>query len=84
MRDYDQSGIGKQSCMYTLEYITDYICRNTIILSLSKSGKITDPYDLVDEYREDIKDLEKKFKDITICDHTCGFGFYILDNIMYV
>ena len=71
----------KEGVYYTPEYITDYICRNTIIPHLSKSGKITDPYDLVDEYREDIKDLEKKFKDITICDPACGSGAFLVKAV---
>ena len=71
----------KDGVYYTPEYITDYICRNTIIPHLSKSGKITDPYDLVDEYKEDIKELENKFKDITICDPACGSGAFLVKAV---
>lgn len=68
----------KEGVYYTPEYITDYICRNTIIPYLSKSGKVTDPYDLVDEYQNDIQELEKKFKNITICDPACGSGAFLV------
>ena len=67
---------------YTPEPITDYICRNTIIPYLSKSGKSTDPQDLVEEYSnpEDIKELEDKFKKITICDPACGSGAFLVKS----
>lgn len=71
----------KEGVYYTPEYITDYICKNTIIPYLSKSGKITDPYDLVDEYQKDIKVLEKKFKEITICDPACGSGAFLVKAV---
>ena len=62
---------------YTPEYITDYICRNTIIPYLSKSDKITIP-ELVAEYSKDITILEDKVKKITVCDPACGVGVFLI------
>lgn len=71
----------KDGVYYTPEYITDYICRNTIIPYLSKSGKITDPQDLVLEYGEDLESLEKKFREIKILDPACGSGAFLVKAV---
>jgi len=71
----------KDGVYYTPEYITDYICRNTIIPYLSKSGKITDPQDLVAEYYDDIELLEKKFVEIKILDPACGSGAFLVKAV---
>lgn len=62
---------------YTPEYITDYICRNTIIPYLSKGGT-NDINELLDEYSDDIEDLEEKFKSIKILDPACGSGAFLI------
>ena len=40
----------KEGIFYTPDYITDYICRNTIIPYLSKSGKANTINELIGEY----------------------------------
>ena len=71
----------KDGVYYTSEYITDYICKNTIIPYLSKSGKINDPDKLVEEYDDDIEILEKKFRNIKIIDPACGSGAFLIKSI---
>ena len=71
----------KSGIYYTPEYITDYICRNTIIPYLSKSGKTSNVYDLLDEYDDDLFNLEKKFHEIKIIDPACGSGAFLLKSI---
>ena len=71
----------KEGVYYTPEYITEYICRNTIIPYLSKSGKTTDSQELVAEYSDDIELLEKKFKEIKILDPACGSGAFLVKAV---
>ena len=68
---------------YTPPYITDYICRNSIIPYLSKSGKATDANQLVLEYAKsnEINILEKKFKMIKILDPACGSGAFLVKAV---
>nr|WP_054858992.1 hypothetical protein [Methanobacterium formicicum] len=55
----------KDGIFYTPEYITDYICRNTIIPYLSKSGKSNTVKSLMDEYwGSEIEELYEKVKKI--------------------
>lgn len=65
---------------YTPEYVTSYICRNTIIPYLSKNGVTTIP-DLIAEYSDNIVELEKRFKDIKILDPACGSGAFLLKAV---
>lgn len=69
----------KDGIFYTPEYITDYICRNTIIPYLSKSGTIDTVEDLIKEYSwgSDIENLDAKLKDIKIVDPACGSGAFL-------
>lgn len=69
----------KEGIFYTPEYVTDYICRNTIIPYLSKSGT-DDINELIDEYSKDIGELEKKFKSIKILDPACGSGAFLIKS----
>lgn len=62
---------------YTPEYVTDYICKNTIIPYLSKEGDIFSVNDLINEYDDDILTLDKKIRDIKIIDVTCGSGAFL-------
>ena len=64
---------------YTPEYITDYMCRNTIVPYLSKQN-CSDVDELIDEYshsNQEILELEKKLSDITIVDPACGSGAFL-------
>jgi len=68
----------KDGIFYTPEYITDYICRNTIIPYLSKSGKSNTVDDLVGEYwGSEIEDLYEKTKNIKVIDPACGSGAFL-------
>jgi len=67
----------QEGVFYTPEYVTEYICRNTIIPYLSKSGT-NDINELIDEYSKDIEELEKKFKSIKILDSACGSGAFLI------
>jgi len=70
----------KEGIFYTPEYITDYICRNTIIPYLSKSG--TNEVDvLIDEYSKDLDVLEEKFHKIKILDPACGSGAFLIKSV---
>lgn len=66
----------KDGVFYTPEYITDYICRNTIIPYLSLSGEIKSVPELINEYESaDLLDeLDVKLKNIKIIDPACGSG----------
>ena len=68
----------KEGIFYTPEYITDYICRNTIIPYLSKSGNVNTIKDLLSEYREsEVEELEGKVRKIRIVDPACGSGAFL-------
>lgn len=66
----------KHGIFYTHDFITDYICRNTIISYLSKSGKVNDINKLIKEY-EDIQELDDKLANIKILDPACGSGAFL-------
>jgi hypothetical protein len=69
----------KEGIFYTPDYITDYICRNTIIPYLSKSGKVDNVPELIGEYSRsnDIEYLDEKVKNIKIVDPACGSGAFL-------
>src|SRR5690606_8774966 len=69
----------KEGIFYTPDYITDYICRNTIIHYLSKSGKADKVPELMEEYSygREIEDLDHKLKNIKIVDPACGSGAFL-------
>ena len=64
---------------YTLENITSYICRNTIIPYLSKDGRIKSAAELLYEYAKDdeVKKLEQKLENLHILDPACGSGAFL-------
>ncbi|WP_286478519.1 Eco57I restriction-modification methylase domain-containing protein [Methanobacterium sp. CWC-01] len=68
----------KEGIFYTPDYITDYICRNTIIPYLSRTGKPNTVPELIGEYwGSDIEELDQKVKDIKIVDPACGSGAFL-------
>lgn len=69
----------KDGIFYTPEYITDYICKNTIIPYLSKNGNINTVDDLLQEYSigRDVENLDKKLLNIKIIDPACGSGAFL-------
>ena len=70
----------KDGVYYTPDYITTYICKNTIIPYLSKKNS-TEPYQLVSEYVDDISQLEKKLEQIKILDPACGSGAFLVKAV---
>jgi len=68
----------KDGIFYTPEYITDYICKNTIIPYLSKTDKINTIPDLIGEYwGSSIEELDQKVKNIKVVDPACGSGAFL-------
>lgn len=70
----------KEGIFYTPEYITDYICRNTIIPYFSKSN-VSSTSELINEYSSNIEELEEKFKAVKILDLACGSGSFLIKAI---
>ena len=68
---------------YTLENVTSYICRNTIIPYLSKSGDAKTVETLIKEYTDeyDIETLEKKLEYLRILDPACGSGAFLTKTV---
>jgi hypothetical protein len=78
LKEDSKSRRKKDGIFYTPEYITDYICRNTIIPYLSLSGKINTVSELIVEYRASkIEYLDIKVKNIKIVDPACGSGAFL-------
>lgn len=70
----------KFGVFYTPDYITDHICRSTIIPYLSnKDSKTVE--ELVKEYKEDINALENKIKNLKILDPACGSGAFLVKAV---
>lgn len=68
----------KEGIFYTPDYITDYICRNTIIPYLSESGNVNTVDELLGEYwGSKIEELDQKVKEIKIVDPACGSGAFL-------
>jgi len=69
----------KERIFYTPDYITDYICRNTIIPYLSMNGKAETVAELIQEYSsgQEIETLESKVMNIKIVDPACGSGAFL-------
>jgi hypothetical protein len=70
----------KHGVFYTPDYITDYICRNSIIPYLSKTGK-NSVIELVDEYSNNLEELEEKIKNLKILDPACGSGAFLVKAV---
>ena len=62
---------------YTFEYITEFICKNTIIPYLSKNNAV-EITDLIEEYHDDVVELERKVSKIKILDPACGSGAFLV------
>jgi predicted RNA-binding Zn-ribbon protein involved in translation (DUF1610 family) len=62
---------------YTPEYITEYICKKTLLYYLSPD-KITHSFrDLIENYHEKPETLEKKLLSLKILDPSCGEGAFL-------
>lgn len=69
----------KEGVFYTPEYVTRYICRNTIIPYLSRTGAASTPDGLADEYAGDLPALEGRLRSIRILDPACGSGAFLIE-----
>ena len=69
----------REGVFYTPEYVTRYICRNTILPYLSRSGTASTPDGLVDEYAGDLPALEGRLRSIRILDPACGSGAFLIE-----
>lgn len=69
----------RDGIFYTPQPITNYICKNTIIPYLSKSGKVNTVHELIKEYSwgSDIDLLDDKVRKIRIIDPACGSGAFL-------
>lgn len=67
----------RQGVFYTPEYVTDYICRSTIIASLSDKNAST-VQELVAEHEGDLGGLESRIKNTRILDPACGSGAFLI------
>ena len=70
----------KEGIFYTPDYVTEFICKNTIIQYLSKNAS-KEISELIQEYSDDVGELEKKFKEIKILDPACGSGAFLLKAV---
>ena len=78
--DTESGSIRKsEGVYYTPSYITDHICRSTILQYLSLSGEEQSPEGIVREYAEQsrLTELEKRLRDLRILDPACGSGAFI-------
>ena len=79
LKDQTKERRKKDGVFYTPEYITDYICRNTIIPYLSHSGEVNTLHELISEYEQEnnLDGLDKRLKEIKIVDPACGSGAFL-------
>ncbi len=70
----------KEGVFYTPDFVTDYICRNTIIPYLSKKG-VNNVDKLIKEYSNNIEELEEKFNNLKILDPACGSGSFLIKAV---
>ena len=83
LEELKQEGISKrkkEGVFYTPEYITEYICYNTIIPYLSKQN-VTTIHELIKEYFDNIEELEHRIQEIKILDPACGSGAFLIKAV---
>ena len=73
----------KDGIFYTPEYITDYICRITILPYLSIGGNANNIHELIKEYENgnNLTELDRKLKEIKIIDPACGSGSFLNKSV---
>lgn len=76
LKNEKESKRKKEGVYYTPEYITKYICENTIIPYLSNENSATLD-SLIKEYSNNLEELETKLHDIKILDPACGSGAFL-------
>ncbi len=73
----------REGIYYTPEFVTEFICKNTIVPFLSKKGANSIPH-LIQEYNENIEELEEKLNNVKILDPACGSGAFLLKAIEFL
>ena len=83
LKNEDTQRRKKDGVFYTPEYITEYICRNTIIPYLSISGESKTTHELISEYesKNNLNLLDDKLKNIKILDPSCGSGAFLNKSV---
>jgi len=81
LQEGDTSKRKKEGIFYTPEYITDYICKNTIIPYISKTKDNIDIPTLINDYKDNISELEIKIKELRILDPACGSGAFLIKAV---
>ncbi|MDR3223274.1 MAG: Eco57I restriction-modification methylase domain-containing protein [Methanobrevibacter sp.] len=71
----------KKGIIYTNEKITKNICENTIIPYLSPYGDTNNINELINQYKNDLKILGDKLKNIRILDPACGSGAFLNQSV---
>ena len=68
---------------YTPSYVTEYVCRQTIIPYLCKDEPVTDVQKLVQQYVDssELDILEEKVRSIKILDPACGSGAFLVKAV---
>ena len=66
---------------YTPPYVTDYVCKQTIIPYLAKNPDTTRTRDLIEQYAEELDALEEKLRSIRILDPACGSGAFLVKAV---
>ena len=79
LKDESKTRRKKDGVFYTPEYITDYMCRNTVIPYLSLSGKANTVHELISEYENinNLDELDKRLTNFKIIDIACGSGAFL-------
>ena len=78
------AGASERSLMgvyYTPPYVTDYVCRQTIIPYLAKNPDTTSTRDLIEQYAGKLNMLEEKLRSIRILDPACGSGAFLVKAV---
>lgn len=76
LKNEKESKRKKEGVYYTPEYITKYICENTIIPYLSNQDNNTIE-SLIKEHSNNLSELENKLHNIKILDPACGSGAFL-------
>ena len=65
---------------YTPDYVTRYICKNTIVKYLSESDN-TSIQDLLKKYDGKEEKLDEKIKNLKVLDPACGSGAFLISAV---
>ncbi len=81
LMDADASERKKMGVYYTPPYVTDYVCRQTIIPYLARKPDTTSTRDLIEQYDGELGALEERLRSIRILDPACGSGAFLVKAV---